>query len=280
MTTALKYTVLPGDSFYQIAAGLNACAGITAQAIQQANPGIDPARLTPGQVINIPAAGSSDTPIVIPDAQYIGYWNRTWSPGPAPAGTNIGIAFSGWTDPVTALAESAKIKNSLTGSTYLSLGGGNDNGAFDSTRLAAITAAINAGNFEGYDGIAYDVEEGAAGLASLFGQSFAAAKARRFKVLVTVSHSAPYGMSDAALLMQSFFADPNIDFLSPQLYTSGNEQSNDYETTAGVQWAAYAQAKARVIPSVVNVGMYADAKAYFQKQGVTIQGCVQWNSGS
>ena len=39
----------------------------------------------------------------------------------------------------------------------------------------------------------------------------------------------------------------------------------------------YADAKARVIPSIVKAGMYADAEAYFTGQGVTLSGFVQWS---
>jgi hypothetical protein len=64
-------------------------------------------------------------------------------------------------------------------------------GAFTLSSLNAITAAINANTITGYNGIAYDIEEGDAGLASAFTASFAAAKAKGFKVLVTTSHSQP-----------------------------------------------------------------------------------------
>lgn len=49
------YTVQWGDWLNKIAQRF----GITAQALLAANPGLDPNRIVPGQVINIPAAGSS-----------------------------------------------------------------------------------------------------------------------------------------------------------------------------------------------------------------------------
>ena len=45
----IRYTVLPGDTIYKIAARF----GTTTQSILNANPGLDPLRLTPGMVIAI-----------------------------------------------------------------------------------------------------------------------------------------------------------------------------------------------------------------------------------
>ncbi|MBF0324720.1 MAG: hypothetical protein HQL42_06560 [Alphaproteobacteria bacterium] len=165
----------------------------------------------------------------------------------------------------------------LVGTKYLSLGGGKDTGHITAASLQATNAAIAAGSFSGYQGLAYDIEEGDGGLAALFAQSFAAAKAASLKVLVTVSHSAPYGIPDAAQLMAGFFQDGNIDFLSPQLYTNGTEATNDWETTAGVTWQSYATAKAAVIPSIVTASLYTDAQTALAQAGVTTQGYVVWN---
>ncbi|MDX8399778.1 MAG: LysM peptidoglycan-binding domain-containing protein [Gallionellaceae bacterium] len=277
----LKYTVIAGDSFSKISTNLSHCAGMTTQDIEQANPDVNPNALAIGQLFDIPETSNVSQPVdtaPVQGAEVLGFWWWTWSGvNAAPSGTNLSIAFSGWTDPTTALQESANVKDKLQGSKYISLGGGNEDGAFTSASLTSITNAINAGDFAGYDGIAYDVEEGDSGLESLFSESFAAAKANGYKVLVTVSHSAPYGISDASDLMQSFFADPNIDYLSPQLYTTGEETSNDYATSGGVEWSQYATAKAAVVPSIVNSSMYADAQIYFQEQGVSIKGFVQWS---
>ncbi|MBF0275045.1 MAG: LysM peptidoglycan-binding domain-containing protein [Nitrospinae bacterium] len=281
-TTVMKYTVLSGDSYSKIASGLSKCSGITYQEIEEANPDISPNSLSIGQIINIPEAGTPSATVtttsqqVNTDAKVAGFWWWTWSKGSAPSSTNLSLAFSGWTDPQTALQNSASVKGKLAGSKYICLGGGNENGAFTTSALTSVTNAINNGDFSGYDGIAYDVEEGDTGLESLFQASFAAAQAKGFKVLVTVSHSQPYGIKDASTLMSSFFSDTNINYLSPQLYTSGEETSNDY-TAIGVQWSEYAQAKAAVVPSIVNATMYEDAKTYFSSKGVNILGFVQWS---
>ncbi|WP_173974932.1 LysM domain-containing protein [Magnetospirillum sp. LM-5] len=275
MTEGLKYTIQPGDSYWSIAQAVNGCQGVTADQIAAANPNMPASALQVGQTIVIPA-GSQPQPQPVAAAN-IGYWRRTWLSVTPPAGANLGIAFSGWTDPDQALSNSAATVAGLVGTKYLGLGGGNENGRFSADLLQKINSAIAAGSFAAYQGLAYDVEEGDSGLSVPFAQSFAAAKAAGLKVLVTVSHSGPYGIADAAQLMEGFFQDGNIDFLSPQLYTSGSETANDWATTAGVTWQSYGTAKAAVIPSIVTASLYADAKTVLAQAGVTTQGYVVWN---
>ncbi len=279
--TVLKYTVLAGDSFSKLSSELATCSGMAVDDITAANPGIQANNLAVGQLIVIPET-VSNTPThpseSESDAEVIGFWRWTWSETVTqPAGVNLSIAFSGYVDPAEALSSSEPIKSSLQGSKYIALGGGNGNGAWSEAALTDITNAINAGDFAGYDGIAYDVEEGEPGLETAFGDSFATAKKMGYQVLVTVSHSAPYGITDASTLMQSFFTDPNIDYLSPQLYTTGTETSNDYATSGGVAWSEYATAQAATVPSIVEADMYADAQAYFETQGVSLSGFIQWS---
>lgn len=283
--TALHYTVMSGDTLSNIADGINASTGVTYQQIEQANPNIPASALAPGQILSIPSPGGSQEKV---DAENIGYWNKTWAPSGAPPGATLGLAFSGYADPEQALQESQKVYASLVGNKYLSLGGsstaadGSKPGRFTHALLQSIVAYINAGRFVDYFGVAFDVEEGDGGLAGDFQQAFAACQAKNLKVLVTVSHSAPFDIPDAAQLMDGFFADANIDFLSPQLYSNGSETENDYATTWGVSttWAQYATAKASIIPSVVTASLYPSAQQFFQEQGVQTKGYVQWTAAS
>jgi hypothetical protein len=98
-------------------------------------------------------------------------------------------------------------------------------------------------------------------------------------VLVTISHSQPYGVTDAAALMKDILADPNVDYLSPHLYTTGNEADNDY-TNVGTYWYQYKATKARIVPSIVAASYYPDVVRYFAKQGITLTGYVQWKQGA
>lgn len=49
-----------------------------------------------------------------------------------------------------------------------------------------------------------------------------------------MSHSAPYQTDtpeDAVAFVKAWCADPNVDILSPQLYSSGTERSPDFTET-------------------------------------------------
>lgn len=207
-----------------------------------------------------------------------GYWDKTFSPSNPFTDSTLGIAFSGWADPDKALSDSAQIKDMLVGDKYISLGGGNANGSFNQQILNSIITHINNGNFSDYKGIAFDIEEGEANLTSLFQQAFAAAKTKNLKVLVTTSHSAPYGIPDAQTMMKTFIDDGNIDYVSPQLYTSGTETQNDFTTSQGVSWEDYARSKAAIVPSIVQANLYDDAKNQFSQHGVTTSGFIQWEN--
>ncbi len=188
------------------------------------------------------------------------------------------MAFSGWADVNTALAESNAVKASVPNAQYLDIGGGNENGKWTASQLNALNNAISQGRISGWAGICYDIELGDSGLSGLFAASFAAAKRMGLKVLVTVSHSQPYGIADGAALMTSILQDINVDYISPQLYTGGGEAANDYTVGSGaLQWSAYKTTRARIIPAIVKASYYPSAQAFFQAQGITLAGFIQWD---
>jgi len=128
-----------------------------------------------------------------------------------------------------------------------------------------------------HQGLAYDIEEASeSGLYPAFADSFNAARSAGLKVMVTTSHSSPYGVPDGPSLMAAFLADSNIDYISPQLYTSGTEAANDFTESVGVPWSAYKGAKPLFVPSIVDSSMYASAVSYFQTIGITPSGFAQW----
>jgi len=175
------------------------------------------------------------------------------------------------------VSDSSSIKSGLPGSKYISLGGGNAAGRFTSAILGTINTAINNGTFSGYNGIVFDIEEGDSGLYSNFATAFQSAKNKGFKVLVTVSHSAPYGISDFSSLMDNVLKNTNVDYMSPQLYTSGSEGANDYSLTGTYNWTKYAATTQKIIPSIVRASFYSSAQTYFKsKFGITLAGFVQW----
>jgi len=175
------------------------------------------------------------------------------------------------------MSDSNNVINKLQGEKYISLGGGNGNGQWHASNLQSITTYCNQKMFTGYTGIAFDIEEGDAGLSDLFISTFRACKNNGYKTLVTVSHSTPYGIPDGSALMGAFFSNAGtIDYMSPQLYTSGNEGSNDF-TVNGVGWADYRPFSGKLIPSIVSANLYQNAQDYFAGLGINTVGFVQWS---
>lgn len=58
------------------------------------------------------------------------------------------------------MRESSGVKSKLPGIKFISLGGGDSDGRFTKSIVQSITSSINSGAFNGYAGIAYDIEEG------------------------------------------------------------------------------------------------------------------------
>ena len=140
---------------------------------------------------------------------------------------------------------------------------------------------MNQGFMYSYAGICYDIQQGDAGLLSLFQSSFAAAKAKGLKVMVTVGGTQPSGISDGSTLMTAFLASANIDIISPRLYTLGTEGANSYAVASGaIPWANFKTATALIAPAMVSKCYYADAVTYFAGQGVTISGYIQWTQNA
>jgi len=199
----------------------------------------------------------------------------TWGGGITPGSLNAGVAFSGEIDPAAAIGASAAVFSKLPGTKWISIGGGNAAGRWSQGALSKLTSYCHAKNFSGYSGVVFDVEEGDSGLSGAFGTAINACKGAGYQVLVTISHSCPYGISDGQALMRTFFTNRNIDYISPQLYSSGNEGANDYGTN-GFAWSNFVGMAPKMAPSIVTGSYYADAQRYFGNIGVTCQGYVQW----
>eukprot|EP01126_Amoeba_proteus_P058207 TRINITY_DN748_c0_g2_i1.p1 TRINITY_DN748_c0_g2~~TRINITY_DN748_c0_g2_i1.p1 ORF type:complete len:440 (-),score=96.53 TRINITY_DN748_c0_g2_i1:85-1404(-) len=209
--------------------------------------------------------------------QDVGIWYWTWQGRASPPrGTTLGIAFNGYVNPADAISNSQPIYDWLPGTKIIALGGGTAPGAWTSGGLNDVISAINGGTFSAYGGIAFDIEAGDSGLGPLFTQAFAAAKANHFIVIVTISHAAPFGIGDGQALMNRFFVDTNIDYISPQLYTSGEETANDYTENMGVTWRDYLTTKAKIIPSITTGALYPDAQTFYSSIGIHITGYIQW----
>ena len=152
----------------------------------------------------------------------------------------------------------------------LSYGGGNDIGRWTLPRLQAIYTTANR-NFlasNGYDGVVFDVEEGDAIAISEWNTAFDTLRQNGFIVVVTISHFAPYQMANANELVQDWMKNSRIDYLSPQLYTSGNEASNDWINLAS-EWL---NVTPNLAPSIVK-------ESYYDQVPVTVQTDLPNNGG-
>ncbi len=178
----------------------------------------------------------------------------------------------------------------MRGVKLLSLGGGNAAGEFDANSIAATATptAIAAIIAAGYGGVMYDVEEvngPAADTVPAFAAAFAALKNSSLLVGVTVSHSAPYQTDtpeDAVALAKAFAGNPDVDIISPQLYSSGDERKPDFAETnscidAGCTWSVYAGTRANFAPSVVDDTHYAPTITYFHSNhDIDVGGYFVW----
>jgi hypothetical protein len=146
-----------------------------------------------------------------------------------------------------------------TKNNFLSYGGGNANGSWTPSTLKLLTSDAQISKIKGlgYNGVCLDVEEGS-GEPSDFDAVFKALKGAGLQVMVTTSHFAPYGFSNKAALVSDWISNPNIDILSPQLYTSGSETTNSWEG----DFQQYKNCKAKLAPSIVEASMFSDVKSH------------------
>ena len=163
---------------------------------------------------------------------------------------------------------SARAKNpNHRGAQYLSLGGGAnapdwevgpmlDDFVDGSAPIAALKEA-------GFAGVCFDIEgtKGGQELIDAFERAFAVLRKNGLDVMITTSHSAPYGADSDDIriaMVKSWVESSNVGYLSPQLYTSGGEGTPQLEALMGVNgdipWDLYKGAKAKFVPSIVNKG--------------------------
>jgi hypothetical protein len=154
---------------------------------------------------------------------------------------------------------------------FISYGGGNANGAWNSTHIKALTNPQQLQKIKsmGYSGICYDIETGT-GTPQEFDAAFKANKAAGLKVMVTTSWGQPYSFSNGLALVTDWVKNTNIDILSPQLYQTGKETSIDWSQFKNVP--LWTSCKAKLAPSIVTYTMYPamvkghlpNAVGYFQ----------------
>lgn len=188
-----------------------------------------------------------------------------------------GVVASGLVDVARAIAASSDISLLLpAGAKYIALGGPTADGSWTQSALGPINEAISQGNFADYQGIVFDVQLGEAGLEGTFKECFAAAKSSGLRVMVTFRGAEPHAIPDGASLVRSFMSDPNIDYISPQLYQdNGGEPSNDFGITGAVTWADFSSSRAKVVPGIAKASGNSYVVAFFRSTGTSTFGYVQ-----
>jgi len=231
-------------------------------------------------------------PGVLPD-EILGYYSWNWGAGSTgPAGANVGCSFTGEIDVEKAIAGytegAAWCCPKLSGEKLLTLGGGNAAGVFTASALSRITSKADTIKAAGFKGVMYDVEEivgPSSSMAALFAESFSAMREAGLIVGVTTSHSAPYQCDsphDAVDFVKAWCADPNVDVISPQLYSSGMEGTPELASTsscssAGCTWDLFKSCKAEIAPSIVEPSHYSVAKRFFATTvNRTTKGYFMW----
>eukprot|EP00729_Bicosta_minor_P004956 gene4956-4683_t len=220
----------------------------------------------------------------------IGYYSWNWGTGSEGSkGATDAVAFTGLVDVATAISGYPRTGSHpwccppLKGTAWISLGGGNAAGQFTATNLQAATTvnSTNAIKAAGYGGVMFDAEEvigDAASVVGAFKAAFAACKSAGLKVGVTTSHSAPYATDTpevAVALVKAWAVDPNVDVLSPQLYSSGQESSPEFDETsackvAGCTWDLYKPFKGVFAPSIVDASQLSAVQTYFAGNNLSL----------
>ncbi len=182
-----------------------------------------------------------------------GYWSWTWDgqgSGNPPNVCDIGILFSGEV-PTEAIKNLINRSNDLTSrEKYLNLGGGDEKtGIWQKTDFDYINNNLSNIKSKGWTGVCFDIEACPPGVSFVkdFADSFAKCKQAGLKVLVTTSHTLPYacktGPGQGMDLVNAWINDPNIDYISPQLYSN----TDDLEPT---DLSILKNSKAKIVPSV------------------------------
>ena len=174
----------------------------------------------------------------------------------------------------------------LQGEKYLCLGGGNGAGEFTADTLIEAKDDMHKIVKANYTGVVFDVEiiSGSSDdLIPMFAEAFREAKLEGLKVVVTMSHSAPYNTdtpADAVSFVKAWVRDGNIDMVSPQLYTTGHEDKPLFDETwyckeAGCSWLLFRNSVPRFVPSIVNATHYPQVKSFFNDV-LDVHGFIQW----
>ena len=122
---------------------------------------------------------------------------------------------------------------------------------------------------------------------SWYGVRHATDRKPRLQVMITTSHSAPYeATSDESRigLVDAWVKSKNVDYLSPQLYTTGGEGAEFQESTGILGSVGYEHyigaAKAKFVPSIVSESQVDEVREFFAGKGIVVDGFIQWQQSA
>lgn len=234
----------------------------------------------------------ASAPVSSEDSEMIGYYSWNWGSGSVgPSEATFGVAFTGLVDVELAIAGYDAAAGwccpRLNGERFLCIGGGNAAGQFDLASLRKVHDDLHLVKAANYSGVVFDVEiviGAAEKLVPAFAAAFEQAKMLGLKVIVTMSHSAPYSTDtpvDAVSMVKAWVTDKNIDALSPQLYSSGSEVTPEFAETytckaAGCKWDLFENSIPKFVPSIVDQEQYKAVKAFYAG-AIEVGGYIQWH---
>jgi hypothetical protein len=159
-----------------------------------------------------------------------GYYKWTWDNNPLLDGTwDIAILFGGEV-PKDAIDININKVGSIKGNKkYLNLGGGMESGKWSITDFDYINQKLPDIKKAGWDGLCFDIEVCTPNVSFVdaFKNCFQNCKKNGLDVFVTMSHINPYqcqtGAGQGTDLVNEWIKDPNVDYISPQLYSYGDK---------------------------------------------------------
>jgi hypothetical protein len=208
-----------------------------------------------------------------------GYYLMSWKNLPAPEGNwDFGIWFGG-ESPINAIDNNLNNAYKITsGKKILDLGGGTDTGTwYGKNDFDYINSKLSAIKKAGWDGLCFDVEVciPAVDFTNLFSDCFAKCKAAGLTVIVTMSHVVPWGCragtGQGMDLVNAWIKDPNIDYISPQLY------SKDGTTLVTDDLSIFKNVQNKILPSIPYDTDWAKLTTTSPNINIMPAGYLIWN---
>lgn len=203
-----------------------------------------------------------------------GYYKFAWQGTSMPAGDwDLAIWFGGEVPKLAIDNNIGKAKLLNGRKKLLNLGGGlPETGSWNLSDFDYINSKLSDIKSAGWDGICFDVEacQPNVSFVEAFKNCFAKCKQTGLIVFITMSHLVPYacktGKGQGTDLVNAWIADPNIDYISPQLYSSG-------ELLEPSRLTQFATIRDKILPSIPRE---SDWNGLAAKTGLACPGYIIW----